>query len=193
MSDMDPSAEGVKAAEHRQALEEARTLLDAGLVSELITETHRLATGVELLAERLVVNTERIDELADLRRRNRTLGVVALVLAGLTVAAIILAIIAGWIAVNRLTDIAESNATNGRILVECTTPNPKPGKAINEDDKVHECFERGQQQTGKAVASIGEDVARAAVCARQYATEAEIMSCLRVARQRAASTTTTVP
>lgn len=54
---------------------------------------------------------------------------------------------------SRLKEIAVDNRTNGDILVDCTTPTPKP----TPDDptpRVHECFERSLRATGGAVASI---------------------------------------
>lgn len=168
-----------------------RTLTDAGLVAELIIEVRSLARSVATFAESLATNDRRIGELEDLRRRNRTLGyVIAAALALLTVA-IAAAVALGAVAFDRLADVADGNAANGRVLVECTTPSPPAGEALDDADSVHECFERGQQSQAAAVAAIGEDMARAAACARRHDTEELILDCVRAARAAASTTTTT--
>lgn len=165
--------------ERAKALVEARQLLDAGLISELISETHRLAAGVESLADRLVVNTERINELTSLRNRNRTLGLVAAGLAFITAMAVAVSIGFGAYALHRLTNIAEVNRDNGRILIECTTPSPPAGQALDKQDRVHECYERGQEQQTTAVDSIGSTIVNAAICARSSGNEDEIIACVK--------------
>lgn len=156
-----------------------KMLTDAGLVAELITEVRSLARSVATFAEALVATDKRVEELADLRRRNRTLGVaitVALAALAVTVAS---AIVGGALAFSRLTDIAEGNAVNGRVLIECTTPSPPPEQAIDDADKVHECAERSAQAQAGALDTVGTIVLDAAICARSEADPSAIRACYR--------------
>lgn len=171
-----------------------KLLADAGLVAELIGEVRSLARSVALFAESLVATDKRVDELDDLRTRNRNLGLaitIALAALALTVVA---AIILGAVALSRLTDIAESNAANGRVLIECTTPSPPPGHALDEADKVHECADRGAQAQAGALDVVADIVDDAAICARGTGDPAAITRCTKARRDaRATSTTTGAP
>lgn len=91
------------ADDHARAMDEARTLLSAGLVSELIGNTHRIAEAVgafagELREDRLA----RATEVASLRRRN------AIQAVALTLALLLLAVVV-FVGGARLTAIAQEN------------------------------------------------------------------------------------
>lgn len=89
-----------------RALVEARNLLDAGLISELITDTNSLARSTAALAGELAADRlAREVELRSLRRRNG-IAVTGNVLAFIAVLALILYF------GGRLTDTAEQNRTN---------------------------------------------------------------------------------
>lgn len=175
-SDADPNAA------RDAAVAEARLLLDAGLVSEMISEVHELASSVKLVVVELASDRlERTRELTSLRRRNAVLG------ASMLVSILLLGLL-GWLGYTRLADIAASNGTTGRTLVECTTASPTPpSTAVDEDDVVHECYEDGVIRTAAAIASIGADVLDAAVCARTAGDVDAITACY---RQRVAARST---
>lgn len=94
------------AAGHAQAMDEARTLLSAGLVSELIQNTHRIADATALFAQELREDREaRAVEVRSLRRRNGAFAV------ALSMAVILLAAVT-FIGGGRLTNIAQANKTS---------------------------------------------------------------------------------
>jgi hypothetical protein len=159
-----------------------RTLVTAGLVSELIVDTHRLAGAVESLARALSTTDARVDELADLRHRNRTLGVVSATLGVAIVAALIIISLFGWVGYRRLSEVATGNAATGRLLVECTTPSPPPGEERDADDAAHECYDRNVAGQGAAINAIGLDVLDAAYCARTETNPDTIAACFRARR-----------
>lgn len=186
MSSQTPDDAGIRAGDF-----DPRTLLDAGLVGELIVEVRSLARSVKTFAEGLAATDQRVGELEDLRRRNRVLGYVVAAAVTLLAAAVIVATVGGFLAFRRLADIADANAANGRVLIECTTPSPPPGAALDDADVVHECAERSAAGQVAAIDAIALDVARAAFCATQHATEEAVLECLAESRARAATTTTT--
>ena len=90
-------------AERHAALTEAARLLDAGLISELITDTNSLARSTAALAAELAADRQaREVEVTSLRRRNG-IQTIANVLGLLTV----LALVAHF--GGRLTNVAEEN------------------------------------------------------------------------------------
>jgi hypothetical protein len=147
------------------------TLVTAGLVAELIIDLRRIATSVETFADALVRTDERVNELADLRRRNRIQAVALGVLGGALLLAMVALIVAVLVYGNRLTNIAEQNRANGQALRECATPSPQAGAELDDDDAVHECYEDALVRQGEAIATIVDtlraDVGDAILCARE--------------------------
>lgn len=157
-------------------------LASAGLAAELIVDIRRLVGVMDTFAAGLLATDQRVKELADLRGRNRRLTVVVAVLIGLLTLAVLAAIVGGVIFVSRLTTIAEGNAANGNVLVECTTPSPPATSALDPEDRVHECYERNLAAQGQAIDSIGNDMLDAAICARTEADVDRIADCFRARR-----------
>lgn len=174
------------------ALDEARTLISAGMIAELITDIRQMASAILEFAERQDRTDTRVSELASLRHRNGLIAGAALALAG-TLAAVVIVLgsvlIVGY---SRLTDIANANNRNGRVLVECTTPAPTlPARPLNRDDAVHECYDNAQDSQGRAVGQITDSLMVAGICARLESTEEAIRACVR--ERLTATTTTTQP
>lgn len=155
-------------------------------IAKLTTAVASLAVSIESMATKEEV--EAASAAQDAKRRRQTFALAAVG----TVVAILLALpsILVWVALGRLQDVADQNAVNGRLLVECTTPTPPPGQAIDEADKVHECSDRNGQEQAKAVGSLTFATLDAAICARTEEDPARLEACF-VARQTARATTTT--
>lgn len=174
----------VRAEARASAVEEARQLITAGMIAELITDIRQMAGAILTFADRLDVTDRSVAELHSLRRRNGIIAACALVLT------VVLAtvVIGGGVI---LTSIARSNQRNGRVLVECTTPSPPRGSSISDDDRVHECYEQAQSNQGRAVGQIVDTLIVTGICARLEATEVAIRTC--VAERSSTTTTSTVP
>ena len=178
--------------DRQRAIEEARQLITAGMVAELIVEVRHMAGSVSRFADTLAQTVatlaqtqDRVAELDSLRHRNSRFASASLLLAaGLAVVVVVLGLVL-WRGNNQLTDITEASNRQGRLLVECTTP--APTNPTDEDDAVHECFDAGTESQTRAVAAINDAIVRGAVCARRHATEADIQVCV------ATPTTTTEP
>lgn len=124
-----------------------------------------------------IQNMATKDDVAEAERRQdrkrRLVGV------GIAIAFVLLAVpgVFALFLLGRLNSIADQNSTNGDILIECTTPSPEAGQARSADDVVHECYERGQQTTAKAVGDLTLGMIDAAICARASEDESAIQEC----------------
>lgn len=168
--------------ERERAIDEAKHLISAGMVAELIVDIRAMASAIlafgEHLAEtqnRVKVAEEQVKEIRSLRARNWIVSAAAMVLALAVAAAVTAFVLNSDRTTDKLTTIAEGNALNGQILVECTTPTPT---STTSSVPPHDCFERGQQATAGAIASINDTTINAAVCARLHDTPEAIRSCV---------------
>lgn len=200
MTDTDPTPDEDRAAAvsegeqaHAQAMQDARTLLDAGMVAELVTETHRLAVSVDNLATNLVDNNARLDELLDLRRRNRRLTAVIVVGAGIITVVVATLLIVVLVLVGRLSDVNDTQARTGRIIAECTSPSPPAGEALDEEDGVHECYEDGIRRQRANVGALNSAALDAAVCAITNAQASDPEDAIPACFDARRPTPTTVP
>lgn len=166
-------------ADRDTAIEEARQLITAGMIAELITDIRQISASILAFAERQDHTDRSVAELHSLRRRN---GVIAAAALGLTIVLALVVIVGGIL----LTGIARDNQHNGRLLVECTTPDPLPGTAVDAADRVHECYDRAQENQARAVGAITNTLVQTGICARLQSTESAIRSCV-------TGTTTTLP
>lgn len=97
-----------------------------------------------------------IHELARELRRLRHWVLVALIPTGVSAVVLVVLLVAQVRLSNLasgLEGVAVANKANGDILVDCTTPTPKPTPEVPEP-VVHECYERGGRATGAAVAEL---------------------------------------
>lgn len=164
-------------------------LLRAGLITELIVDLHKLADLAVTIGQGLAATNVRVEELADLRRRNRVLGWVLLGLAFVVLAAVlVLAVVLAFV-LPRVVDAADASAAGNRVLIECTTPAPTTGRAMDDEDVVHECYDRNLVAQAQAVGLVGEDTLDAAICARTEADVARIADCFRARRAARAAAT----
>lgn len=94
--------------------------------------------------------SEKVDDLASKHRKERVLQtILAVGVLAMTVTSVVMII-----QLIKLNDIAKVNRANGRLLIECTTPSPAPGKAVDKEDEVHECAENGGKQQQAAVLEL---------------------------------------
>lgn len=89
------------------------------------------------------------------KQKRRTWIAVALCVA------LIIPTLLSWLSYARLGDTLEQvrqnttiNLTNGRLLVECTTPGPNQPTAANQFTTGHDCYDQGQARTGVAVKQV---------------------------------------
>ena len=142
-------------------------------IAALTAAVEGLAASIETMATKEEV--EAVNKAQDEKRQRTVLvgsvvGIVAFIL--LASPSILL-----LFALDRLQTVADDNQANGRVLVECTTPTPKEGEALDEEDRVHECFERNSAQTSEAVGNLTFATLDAAVCARTVEDPAALQSC----------------
>lgn len=109
-------------------------------------------------------------KLARRKAQLATLQATFVMLVALGVFASLLLII---IQTNRLTEIAETNRSNGALLLDCTTPEGQ-------------CYRDGQARTGEAIGTINEVTILAAACVKipTNNTEAEIRACIEAGLDR---------
>lgn len=154
------------------AIEEAKTLISAGMVAELIVEVRRVAGAVLDFGAHLESTQTRTTELErrdaeneSLRRRNTMLGVAALVSSSVAVIAVL---VLGLVLMLGNGELQEQTD----LLIECTTP------TTTTDEPPHECYERGRAQTAEAVGQIVRGSIEAVICARQHADDQSIRDCV---------------
>lgn len=183
MSDQPPTDD-----ELRRGQVDPKTLVTAGLITELIVDVHALARGVTVVADELVVARDNIAELRSLRRRNA--GLIAL--AGALVATLVIGGIVGTLVfLGRLADALDTAQDTNRLIAECTSPAPTPADAMDEDDLVHECYDAALAGRRDSVARLDNAAVDAAICATQDPGNAAAIDACYVARSTARQTTTT--
>ena len=149
-------------------------------IAKLTAAVVDLAVSIESMATKEEVEAK--DRAQDAKRR-RTV-IVGSIVGAVAVVLLALPSVLVWIALDRLQGVADANQANGRLLVECTTPTPKEGEALDAEDSVHECFDRNQAQTASAVGGLVFATLDAAICARTEADASALQACFET-RQRA--------
>lgn len=128
-------------------------------LEDIGTDLDRLTGAVDALANSIALMATKEEVEATERRlnRKRTMAILAVIAA--------LILLALPVAFTR--DTLEEVRDSGDYLIECTTPAPlDPADAIDQNDRVHECYDALQARQAAVVQSLNLSILDAAVCAR---------------------------
>lgn len=122
-------------------------------LEDIGTDLAALGGAVDALAAAIAMmaTKEEVEEVEARQNHKRVL-----LGAGVLAAFLLLAASAGFgfFLLRDLDTTTDEVSETGDYLVECTTPSPPPELALDEDDRVHECFEMSQARTAAAIQSL---------------------------------------
>lgn len=122
--------------------EQQQSTPDNIVEASLEISVDRLAANVELLSQRIDFDRRE-------RRIDRRLRRVVLTFSAFAFVSLMIVTIVGMVLIRSVLSVSHQNAVNGRILVECTTPdNPH---SANPADRVHECYNAGRASQSEII------------------------------------------